>query len=92
MRRIPAPATRQVPGTDGAAPDAAQQMQLGQSQRSAGSTGSPCAFSKMVWGPAVPQMTCRVPALPDSGATTIDRIDSSMTRQSVADLRTMRRL
>ena len=92
MRRIPAPATRQVPGTDGAAPDAAQQMQLGQSQPSAGSTGSPCAFSKMVWGPAVPQMTCRVPALPDSGATTIDRIDSSMTRQSVADLRTIPRL
>ena len=67
-------------------------MQLGQSQRSAGSMGSPCAFSKMVWGPPVPQMTCSVPALPDSGARAIDRIDSSMTRQSVADLRTIPQL
>ena len=89
MRRIAVSGTIHVAGGGAAMPDGAQQMQSGQSQRAAGSMGSPCAFSKMGSGPFVPQMTCNVPASPDIGAIAIDRIDSSMTRQSVADLRTI---
>ena len=72
-----------------AAPTMAQPVQVGQWQLSAGSTGLPAASTMIVCAPSAPQITCIVAALPDSGASAIEMIDSSMMIASVAVRRPM---